>query len=363
MTDVLAQFGVGGDDLTSQLGDAAFPPQVQGRVAHIDADFMSYHVAAETADELQGVRPRRSMEDMQNAAREIATYQMRMAGATSYVCHITPSGSNKGNRPAQAVQQEYQATRADKEKPERLDAIRAFIGQELNGAVHLDQEADDGMAQANYGAEDRNLSVIVSRDKDLRMVPGLHFDFDTDTVIDVSPDDTYGHIYIDDTKSSKTCKGWGTAFLWAQCLMGDTADNIKGLPAIAGPVHCSLLPTKTYLKAREQLVKAEAIEDPAKRERYSVGPAKLMNEAQGKTKPCGQVATFDLLKDIRRDRDAFEFVRGVWQELSDSHGWEYTHWRTGAVVTPTQALLGDMQLLWMRRNKNPLDVVDWVRSR
>jgi hypothetical protein len=40
----------------------------------------------------------------------------------------------------------------------------------------------------------------------------------------------------------------------------------------------------------------------------------------------------------------------------------FQHWRTAETVTATQALLSDMLLLWMRRNKNPRDVVDWIKE-
>jgi hypothetical protein len=352
MNAILAQFGVGGD-VAPQIVPVAYPKAVPGRVAHIDADFMAYQVSAESDDELKGRKPRRSIEDMQHNARNGVEHLMQMAGATSYMCHVTPSGSNKGNRPAQAIQQEYQASRQDRDRPEHLDLIRAFIGAELNGVVHLDQEADDGMAQANYNAVDRNLSVIVSKDKDLRMAPGLHYDFDTETVIDVT--DSFGYIWVDDTKSSKTLKGWGTKFFWAQCLMGDPADYIKGLPALAGSVHCAAAPTGAYTKAYDDWIKAA---DGPK-----AGKAQQKLDAiLAKTKPCGPVITAAILEHVKTDAEAWKIVKGAWCALAAEHGWQFQHWNTTVPVTPTQALLGDMQLLWMRRNKNPMDVVVWLKE-
>jgi hypothetical protein len=354
MSDILAAFGVGDDDLVSQIETVSYPTPVQGRVAHIDADFIAYQVSAESNDEVQGLKPRKSLEDMQNNAKRAAEHLMRCAGATSYHCHITPGGSDKGGRSDQAVQQEYQSARKGRDKPEFLDVTRAYIGQELNGVVHLTQEADDGMARANYDAEDRNLSVIVSMDKDLRMVPGLHYDFDTDTVIDV--DKRFGHIWIDDTKSTKTLKGWGTKFFWAQCLMGDAADTIKGLPAVSGRTVQGFTPTKAYQTVFQKWVDEE---DPAKRAALD---AKL-DAFYAKPKLIGPALTFELLEDIKSDKDAFHFVRRQWQQVAEDTGHVFTHWKTGAVVTPTQAMMGDMLLLWMRRNANRTDVVEWVKER
>lgn len=359
MSDVLASFGVGGDQLPSQtVEEVAYPKPTPGRVAHIDADFLAYQVSAETRDELDGLVPRKSFEDMQHNARNAAEHLMRLVGATSYHCHVTPGGSTKGGRPQQAVQQEYQCNRKGREKPEFLDKVRAFIGQELNGVVHLDQEADDGMAQANYDAMgpngawgSSNLSVIVSKDKDLRMVPGLHWDFDTETIFTVG--DHFGSIWLDDSGSTKKLKGWGTKFFWAQCLMGDPADSIKGLPEMSGMQFQEIAPSAAYKKLSAKWHSDEADE----------GLLKKIRAEQAKTKKVGPVLAYDYLKDVRNDKDAFKVVKEAWQALETYSGYEFTHWRTGARVTPTQALLGDMLLLWMRRNKNPNDVIEWIKEK
>lgn len=291
---------------------------------------------------------------MQEGCLNVAQHQALLTGAEHFVMHVTPSGSTKGNRSAQAVQQEYQASRADREKPEHLDAVRAYMGNHAYGMVHLNREADDGMAMANYSAADRNLSVIVSKDKDLRMVPGLHWCFDTEALVDVT--DPFGSIWVDDSKSSKKLVGWGTKFFWAQCIMGDTADHIKGLPAVPGSWHCAVQPTQTYLKALDQLAKAPD-------EKYAKGPATLIASTLAKTKPCGAMMAYALLKDVADDNAAFDRVRALYTCLEQEHGHEFVHWETGVRVTPTQTLLGEMQLLWMRRNDNPLDVVEWLKER
>jgi hypothetical protein len=100
VSDVLASFGVGGDQLPSQtVKEVAYPRTHPGRVAHIDADFLAYQVSAETKDELDGIKPRKSLEDMQNNARRAAEHLQRLVGAETYVCHITASASNKGGAP------------------------------------------------------------------------------------------------------------------------------------------------------------------------------------------------------------------------------------------------------------------------
>lgn len=364
--DVLAQFGLGGDDLAPQIEAVTYPKPTLGRVAHIDADFLAYMVSAESAEELDGTRPRKSFEEMQHNATEAVKHLTAMAGATDFRCHLTPSASTKGNRPAQAVQQEYQANRHDREKPEFLDAMRAYIASELRGVPHLDQEADDGLAQANYNAMgpggawgDSNLSVIISKDKDLRMVPGLHMDWITGEHFCVG--DHFGSIFLDDSKSTKKLSGWGTKFFWAQCLMGDTADNIKGIPGVPGTMMAEIDPPKKYLDAVKKVGTLKAGRKYTAEEREAQNQA-VIDDFLLSPKNCGPAVAFEVLKDVRTDREAFEVIKAAWTRLETDNNYHFTHWRTGDRVTPTQALLGDMQLLWMRRNKNPLDVVEWIKE-
>ena len=295
--------------LPDQRGDeVTYLAPVRGRVAHIDADFMAYQVSAETRDELDGIKPRRTLNQMKHNTRRGLEHLMRECGAESYVAHITPSGSNKGGRADAALTKEYQGNRKDKVKPEHLETIRTFIGQELPSRVWLDREADDGMAAANYDAVDPNLSVIVSKDKDLRMVSGLHWDFDEEILVSV--DDDYGDIWIDRTKKSAKVLGWGTKFFWAQLLMGDTADNIAGLPC--GPDG----------------------------------------------KKVGPIAAHSLLEDCTSDYQCFQVIKYLWSQ--STHTW--TNYRDDSPTTWKQNLVADMKLLWMRRTEDENDVFTWLKE-
>jgi DNA polymerase-1 len=305
---------VTGDNLPGQNPEYNYLAPVEGRVAHIDADFMAYIAAANRKDELDGIAPMRSLAQKKEQVISLLKMHMKQVGATDYVAHITPPGSDKGGREALAVTKPYQANRKDKAKPADLDAIRHFIGEKLNSIVHLDQEADDGMTQANYAAcraGTPELSVIVSKDKDLRMAPGLLWDFDTETIVDNS-EDTFGHIWIDRSASAAKLLGWGTKFFWAQCLMGDAADNIAGLP-------------------------------------------KYTREKDGKSMNCGAVTTEKLLADCKTDIDCFNLIKKLWSE--SQHEW--IDYRTQEPTTWNKALVGDMELLWMRRVKGE-SVLDWL---
>ena len=332
---------VGGTNLPDHSGDGeSYPEIVLGRVAHIDADFMCYETTALTAresryaerlnsDPLADTRPLgdesvpRSFQDMKHNA-DLAIEKLRkLAGAEFYQCHLTPAGSSKGGRGRTAVIKEYQAQRAG-EKPAHLHDMRAYIAKAHNGVEHMSQEADDGLAQANYAFRDQpEISVIVSQDKDLNMVPGYYLNYTTMAVDYLPWDNSYGSIWIEQTvnpdtgkKRPKKLKGRGTAYFWAQCLMGDAVDNISGLPSTVNP-------------------------------------------STGKGLSCGPVKAYDLLKDGKSDAEARDVVRGTWKDWP----YEFKHWADpdGPSVPWWEALLGDMRSLWMRRTKGQ-DVTEWMRD-
>lgn len=311
--NALANFGVDLDNLESQLGTPQVPV-VKGRVAHIDADFMAYIVSADTRAEQDGLKAMRNLPHKFGQIKEFAAYLTRLVGAEKSVLHVTPHGSNKGNRPDQAVQAEYQANRKGKAAPEHLIPIRSFIIDECQGVPHMDQEADDGLVQAMYA--DPINSVIVSDDKDLLMAPGLHYVPNSKEWHDVGWDD-FGKLWIDDSGSQKKVRGYGPLFFFFQLLMGDSADNIKGLPLAAG--------------------KTKAVK-------------------------VGQMKALELISGVDNVKDAFSHVRTLFNTAQDEHEHVFKHWKTGEVVTPNQALMGDMQTLWMRRSRNPKDVIQFLKE-
>jgi len=354
VSDMLAQFGIEAADV-APVSDTSYPKPVEGRVCHVDADFLAYQVSAESTDELDPNHPkkRKTFADMQANARSAVEHTMRLAGATSYVCHTTPNGSTKGGRSDQAVQKEYQANRADTEKPALLDQVRVWIGQELNGRPHLDQEADDGLAQANYGASDPNLCVLASADKDLLMVPGLHLDMNTGKIFNV---EGFGETVMTETKGgTKKIKGGGTKFFWQQLLQGDAADNIQGLPVIAGVDSLAAAPTQEYLKLMKVLTTS------GKTSAHIEKAEQKIDALQAKTKLCGAVMAFQVLEECNSDAACFKRVSTCYNN-AEKYGHVFTHWRTGDKVSALDAMLGDMHLLWMRRNKNPSDVIDWLKG-
>ena len=321
------------NDIKEQANDAGglvektYPPIVIGRIAHIDADFLAYHASYEHKNDPQ------SFENIMMKTDTMIDDKRRECAAEFVVLHLTPSDSNKAERFENAIQKKYQGNRDNSEKPRYLSAVREFMGNKssklIKGKMHYNAEADDGMAEAAWKAHvlgEANLCIIASKDKDLRIPPGLHLEWDTGVI--EGADDTFGFIEIETTVKINAAgkkvtkhkpKGYGTKFFWWQMLMGDAADNIKGCPKVR------------WSKAKEH-------DEPL-------------------LKPCGIVSAYAIMEDVKSDKEALKLVAALYAQN------KYVHWETGETVPWSDVFWSEAQLLWMQRTAGAVwDVKEWIKD-
>lgn len=126
----------------------------------------------------------------------------------------------------------YKGTRVDK-KPWHYKNLTVYIRDVLNSIVVTGIEADDAIAIDHVN--DPN-SIICSRDKDLRQVPGWFYSWELGWQPSFGPENITkaGSLMLSDDGKNKLT-GTGLAFFYAQIIMGDGVDNIPGLPGW-GPV-------------------------------------------------------------------------------------------------------------------------------
>ncbi len=296
-----------------------YPDVVPGRVVHIDADFLAYYAAYEREGET------RTLDDMCLAVNTMLHDLRKSCGAESADCHITPQDSTKAGRYGVALQKAYQSGRSGGDKPRLLEDVREYIqrihrmGQpHLTGVSWYGAEADDGMACAAWDAHAAGtpeLCVIASKDKDLRIVPGLHYNFDTGEI--EGAEDTFGYIEkkttvkISETTGKKTTthkpRGYGTKFFWWQMLMGDQADSIVGIPRV------------------------------------------------------GIAKAYDILVDCKNDYECLQVVKAAYKAHGESKG--FLHWETKDPVEWSKVLISEAQLLWMQRTPGDIDdVKHWMKE-
>lgn len=193
-------------------------PEVPGLRLHVDGDFLAYNKAG-TDDTLAGTAKN-------NALAKIADLKARV-GAETVIVHTTHPASDKGERYLVAQVKPYQGQRSSGRKPKNHGYLQDFFmnytGSVFTAKVWSTREADDGMcATAIYDLNSAaGCAAIATKDKDMRMFPGKHINWDSLDVTDV-PAGCYDLIGSDK-------KQYGLKFFWLQMLMGDTADNCPGL--------------------------------------------------------------------------------------------------------------------------------------
>lgn len=269
-----------------------------------------------------------------------------LAGFAKINVHTTQGAKAGREDIAQLV--EYQKTRSVYKEPEkqaRVAALRQFMAKYKSDTViaspQYEVEADDSMSmrQRELIAEGRH-TAIMSKDKDLNMVPGAHIDFDEYTTW--TAPDGYGEIWLDREGSQTLLKGKGTAFFWAQTLMGDSADSIPGLPQLAVNLLNKYKPTKTIEKAQATLRNPKATAKQKATARKNIlkrKPAKI-----------GAVLAYEILKDCKTDKQAYNRVVEAYKAHYGLSFFRFENWK-GAMVEASYGsmFLEQAQLLWMLR--------------
>lgn len=122
----------------------------------------------------------------------------------------------------------YKGNRDPDHKPVHSGAILDYLRANYPNNTSVDEEADDVMAYTHYAMwkVDPNSTLIASFDKDLDMIPGLHYNNKRKETYLVTPEDA-------------------DYFFYKQLLTGDSTDNVQGVPGI-GPKKA-----EKYLKGTE----------------------------------------------------------------------------------------------------------------
>jgi hypothetical protein len=154
-----------------------------------------------------------------------------------------------------AKKKPYKGTRKP-EKPYHYENLTSYILAVYECAIAEGIEADDLISIYHTNPEKyakTKETIICTRDKDLRSVPGPHFGWAC------GKQDGYGPVlidelgslepvYIKDTNRIKKIVGTGLSFFCLQLLTGDTVDNIPGLPGTGPSKAYSILKDKVSYK-------------------------------------------------------------------------------------------------------------------
>lgn len=147
--------------------------------------------------------------------------------------------TGKGNfRDYVATMQEYKGNRDTAARPKFYREIREYMMAYHSAILVEGQEADDAMGIEQWKHKDKS-TVIVSIDKDLRMIPGYHYNF------------------VKDNLDYVTLADANYAF-FKQMLVGDRSDNIPGINKIGDKTSDKLLaPANKLVADMQTIVKRE----------------------------------------------------------------------------------------------------------
>ncbi len=161
--------------------------------------------------ELQPVE--HALENCKSLIRNISNeMSLHFDARVSYICFLT--GNSEVPNFRKEIDPEYKANRKEEHKPTHLQAIQEYILQYHQGYFTQGCEADDFFGHAAQDAKDSDqIPIIVSVDKDLKQIPGYHYNIGTRTLS-----------FVDEAEAS--------AVFWRQMLEGDKVDNITGINGI-----------------------------------------------------------------------------------------------------------------------------------
>ena len=179
------------------------------KTALLDADILTYRVGFASED----VEEKFCLARVTELIHEIVYTDLK---CDDYKAYITGKGNFRNEI---AVTEPYKGNRKDMKKPIHYDAIRKHLVEKLGAVLIEGMEADDAIAIEATNMGDQ--AIIVSIDKDLDQVAGLHYNFVKQELYEITPEE-------------------GMLNFYKQILTGDRVDNIIGIKGV-GPVKAAKL--------------------------------------------------------------------------------------------------------------------------
>lgn len=132
---------------------------------------------------------------------------------------------------------DYKKTRRKQPQDKWVNKVRSYLIKSDFAFVHDEWEADD-LIHDRALELGQNGCIVISIDKDLKQIPGIHFDFYRKPSKEV---DQWGQRIQNDMKGLKLVTESEAAYnFWYQMLVGDGSDNVKGVKGI-GPSKATKL--------------------------------------------------------------------------------------------------------------------------
>jgi 5'-3' exonuclease len=194
------------------------------RTCLIDGDILAYELgfSCQFTNEEGEITPSSNRTLKEKTKKLIKRIEER-AGGSSSVIFFTGETNFRDD-----IVDDYKGTR-NGDKPFHYYNIKFYINHLWECYQQEGLEADDLMSIYQCSHEN---TIICSRDKDLRMVPGWHYGWETGLQKEYGPTEIDSFGYLESKINAKgyinKVVGGGMLFFYAQCIMGDKVDNIEG---------------------------------------------------------------------------------------------------------------------------------------
>ena len=180
-------------------------------------DLKKYITDHELEEKDYTIEARREVEPLKNALYNVKSLikdclDHLEAGEDELIVYLSgPDNYRNGV----ATLKPYKGNRDKQHRPVHADAIKQFMQKRYNVVMSVNEEADDVVGYSHYKMwlEDEHSSVIATVDKDIDMIPGMHYNFVKEKAYYVTPDTA----------------DW---YFLRQLLTGESTDNIPGVPGI-----------------------------------------------------------------------------------------------------------------------------------
>jgi hypothetical protein len=198
----------------------AIQPSFLSKVGLIDADYIKYHVISRCDND----RSTKVMQELIEQAMSIL--RDRFTASSMLFCF---SGSSlQCFRTRMAIEKKYKGTRNYSEDLTLIDYKEEIVSYVMTRYPSLrfkELEADDLLCMLQ-----NEETFIYSEDKDLKQVPGTHWNIKKGEFYEISEDQ-------------------GLAFLMEQMVLGDTVDNISGIKGCGPAGYQTLLTNSLHAEA------------------------------------------------------------------------------------------------------------------
>lgn len=192
--------------------------------AHYDGDVYVYMAgfAAEKQSNPQMSHAKRCLTMLVNSHKEFIEQRFKVKESIFYL-----TADDRSNfRYEVAKTQPYKGNRKASGKPFFYEELRDELQLKYSAEMTFGQEADDLMAIRACDNPKKN--IIISKDKDLRMVPGWHWEMNVNHLPFYADDPGFLMVQRQSAGKAKVF-GVGTKWFYFQCLVGDRVDNIPGI--------------------------------------------------------------------------------------------------------------------------------------